>query len=129
MSNSKTGHSAEKTGHSTGHEAGHSRARTPYSVGMSRLSHGTQRRDIGTRDTGHSVEEIGTDRASEHGTCPQGPPGTDTSHVPQSGQGRAKTAASWIHLAAMNTIADHDAGLIVDAGKLQRARVVVESLS
>lgn len=40
------GHNEEETGQS---EAGHSRARTPFSEGMSRLSHGTQ--DGMTRDT------------------------------------------------------------------------------
>ena len=47
------GHKASITGQKTQEagqsEAGHSRARTPFSEGMSRLSHGTQYG--GTRDT------------------------------------------------------------------------------
>jgi hypothetical protein len=73
---------------------------------MSRCHAVTQNRDVtvSERDS-----DIRAERSRHH-------------HEPAKQQAKEKTGTSWMHLAALNLIHDHEAGLKVDASKLNLAR-------
>ena len=108
--NAETGHSDESAGHVTGTS---SRSRAPLRGDVPNVP-GT----YGAQQTGTLRGWDGTSRSASL-----------TRDIPSHGTGkraRAKPGGqNWMHLAAMNLIADADAGIEVDALRLQAARAIV----
>lgn len=100
--------------------------------------------------TGHSAENAGQTDGTNPRACARSiAPNEEVSHCPivpnngtghtvgrdtlirgtgQTGEARPSHPActgNWTHLSALNLIADHDAGIAVDAEKLKRARVLL----